>query len=227
MIDDREAGTAQHGFRARAVGNPPVGRVVRVLVLDEVHHRVAWRVELLLLPELIVPRDLPRLGGAAQHRLEYEHVADDVLVENVQREERVAEVIEDAHEEHEIEPLAEGGQLVHRHLAEFDARPGDFGRKAGLREIPVVGVDAEDPGGAAPLHLDGIEAGIAADVEHAPAGEGVGERAPLDGRIITEKMLRRRLHAAKVDVVKPVAKRAHAIANGLGRELGRAHDAAS
>src|SRR5437899_7996899 len=36
MFQDLEACTAQHGFAAGTVGNPPVGGVVRVAVLHEV-----------------------------------------------------------------------------------------------------------------------------------------------------------------------------------------------
>ena len=39
-----------------------------------------------------------------------------------------------------------------------------------LREVAVVPVDADDALGAAALHLEGVEAGVAADVEHRRAG---------------------------------------------------------
>ena len=44
--------------------------------------------------------------------------------------------------------------------------PQHLGGEARLREVVVVEVDAEHALGAAPLHLDGVEAGVAADVEH-------------------------------------------------------------
>jgi hypothetical protein len=40
MIDDLQAGAAEHRFRARAVRKPPVRRIVRVFVLDEIHQRM-------------------------------------------------------------------------------------------------------------------------------------------------------------------------------------------
>src|SRR5258708_27684267 len=41
MARDVEARAAQHGLAAGLVRNPPIGRVVRVLLLHEVHCRVA------------------------------------------------------------------------------------------------------------------------------------------------------------------------------------------
>jgi hypothetical protein len=74
-------------------------------------------------------------------------------------------------------------------------------------------VDAENAAGAAALHLQRVEAAVAADVEHAAAGEILGhgglEAAPLDRRIIAEKMLGRGFDPAQVDVVEPRPERGH------------------
>src|SRR5947199_3487773 len=45
MIDDAEAAAAQHRLDARAVRNPPVGRILGVLFLDEIHQRIAVALE--------------------------------------------------------------------------------------------------------------------------------------------------------------------------------------
>ena len=70
--------------------------------------------------------------------------------------------------------------VVDGQMAELDVEPGHLGGEAGLRKVVVVEIDAEHARGAAPLHLDRVEAAIAADVEHALAAEigrnGVGER---------------------------------------------------
>src|SRR6185312_2924822 len=41
MIGDRKARTTQHRLRAGAIGNPPVGGIVRVRALHEVHSGIA------------------------------------------------------------------------------------------------------------------------------------------------------------------------------------------
>src|SRR5437868_10483892 len=45
VLEYLETGTPQHCFSAGAVRDPPVGLIVRILVLDEMHYRVAWLVE--------------------------------------------------------------------------------------------------------------------------------------------------------------------------------------
>ncbi|MGY4488965.1 hypothetical protein ACVWWR_008156 [Bradyrhizobium sp. LM3.2] len=61
-----------------------------------------------------------------------------------------------------------------------------------MLEIFVVGVQAEDALGAAPLHLHGVEAGIAADIEYGLAVETVrddpGEASPFHVGIVAEKV---------------------------------------
>src|SRR4051795_4069873 len=51
MSDDPEPGAAQHRLRAGAVGNPPVGRIVGVALLDEMQLGKGRRLEQLRLPE--------------------------------------------------------------------------------------------------------------------------------------------------------------------------------
>jgi hypothetical protein len=124
-------------------------------------------VEHVLLGERIVLLERQDLAPPALHALEHQRVLHGVLGEQVQREERVPEVVEHAHEEHEVEALAEEGHVIDRELQELDLHPRDLGGEARLREVARVGVDPDDAGGAAPLHLDRIEARVAAHVEHA------------------------------------------------------------
>src|SRR3712207_8573688 len=53
---------------------------------------------------------------------------------------------------------------------------------------------------------------IAADIEHALAGEVLGNRVgktlPLDHRVVAQEVVRSGLHLAEMQVVKPRAKRA-------------------
>ena len=95
-----------------------------------------------------------------------------MLVDQVERQQRMAQVVEHAHEQHEVELLAERADVVDREVAEFDVEAVDLGGEARLRQIVLVEVDAEHALGAAPLHLHRVEAGVAADIEHRLAGAG-------------------------------------------------------
>jgi hypothetical protein len=97
-----------------------------------------------------------------------------VFVDEVEREERVAEVVEHAHEDDEVEALPEAGDVVDVEAAELDVEAGGLGGEAGLGEVALVAVHPEDAGGAAALHLEGVEAAVAADVEDGLAGEVSG-----------------------------------------------------
>ena len=146
------------------------------------------------------------------HRLEQQQVAGDMLADQVEREQRVAQVVEHAHEDHEVEPLAERADVIDRELGELDVVEAErLGREPRLREIAVVAVDAEHPRRAAPLHLDRVEARVAADVEHGLAGEvrrhGIGEATELGARIVAEEMVGRGLDAAQIDIVEPGSQR--------------------
>ena len=145
-----------------------------------------------------------------------------MLVDQVERQQRVAQVVEHAHEEHEVEALAQRADVVDGQLAELDVEPGDLGGEAGLGQVVVVEVDAEHALGAAPLHLDRVEAAVAADVEHGLAGEvrrdRVGERSPLHRRVVAEEMVGRGRDAVEVDVVEPGPERLRAAPDLLPRE---------
>src|SRR5690606_16569181 len=77
---------------------------------------------------------------------------------------------------------------------------------------------------AAPLHLDGKEAGVAADVEHGAAVQVRRQRrrdaSPLEAGIIAEEMVGSRADAAEVDIVEPVAELGHAPANLVEVRIG-------
>src|SRR3546814_9327003 len=86
-----------------------------------------------------------------------------------------------------------------------------FGGETCLGKIAVVGIDAEDFRRAAAFHLDRIEAGVAADVEHRFSrqvfGNGVRKARELEGGIIAQEMVRRGFHAADAKIVEPWADR--------------------
>ncbi len=136
----------------------------------------------------------------------------------------MAKVVEHTHEEDEVELLADAVDVVDVHLGELDLDADDARREARLLEVGLIGVDAEHARGAAALHLDRVEAAVAADVEHSLAAQVARERVlealELDARIVAEEMPRRRHHAAEVHVVVPGA----ALADAL-RDLFTGHRA--
>jgi hypothetical protein len=127
----------------------------------------------------------------------------------VQGVQRIAEVIEDAHEEHVIEFAGNDVGLIDRHLEKLDVQLQRGGGKAGLAQVAVVEIDSDHTGGVALFHLDGIKTGVTSQVEHRRAGKILGQGGaqvlPLYVGIIAQEMLWRRPHAAQVDVVEPVA----------------------
>src|SRR5205085_5597595 len=54
MRHDGKTGAAQHRFCASAVGNPPVGRITGVAVLDEMELGVAGTIEPVGDPEIVI-----------------------------------------------------------------------------------------------------------------------------------------------------------------------------
>ena len=79
-----------------------------------------------------------------------------VLMNQVKRQQRMPQVIQHAHENHQIKTLRKGGDVPDGHAAEVDVEAGDFGGEAGLREVVLVGIDA-DYTRAAPRRLSSSE----------------------------------------------------------------------
>jgi hypothetical protein len=136
-----------------------------------------------------------------------------MLADQIEREERMAQMVEHAHEDHEVELLADRGHIIDRQVGELDAlEPEHLARQPRLGKVALVAVDAEHARRAAPLHLDRIETRVAADVEHALAAQIVrndmGESLEFEARIIAEEMVGRCRHAvAEIDIVEPRAQR--------------------
>src|SRR3954454_8932655 len=142
MIDDAEAAAAQHRLDARAVRNPPVRRILRVFFLDEIHQRIAVALKHRVVPERIVVRDAGHVVAAALHALENHHVTHDRVMEDVEGEQRMAEVVEHTHEDDHIELLAEFADVVHIHFAELNVAVADNARgETALLEVNLVAVD--------------------------------------------------------------------------------------
>ncbi len=95
------------------------------------------------LPEIIIRPNLGHLCGSALHRLINEQVGSDVLVDQVEREQGMAQVVEHAEEEDDIELLAESSNVVDGELAILDVEIQHLGREPCLGEVIGVGVDAD------------------------------------------------------------------------------------
>src|ERR671930_810026 len=80
MIDQLETGGSQHGLGAGPVGDPPVGGILRELLLDEVQLGELGAVEDLLLGERIVVLHAHGAAGAPSHRLEDQPVPHHVIM---------------------------------------------------------------------------------------------------------------------------------------------------
>src|SRR5579871_463856 len=209
-VENLKPGAAQHGFQAGAVGNPPVRWIVAVPLLDEVQRRIARSRKDIGFAERIILFERLDIRAAAQQGLRHKEVPYHVLVQQIQRQQRMPEVVEDAQKQHQIKLLPERADLVHRHPAELNRRARNFRDESRLLQISFVGIDAKHARGAAPLHLDRIESRVAADIEHGFPSEirrdRMRELLPFERRVISQKMMRRGFHAAEIHVLKPLAK---------------------
>ena len=132
--------------------------------------------------------------------------------DQVQRQQRVAQVVKHPHEDHEVEAFAQRGHVIDAHLAELDpVHVQHLGRQPRLRQIAGVAVDPENARGAPAAHLEAVEARVAADVEHGlarqVAGDEMGEAGELVGRVVAQEMPGRGADTVEVEVLEPGAKR--------------------
>ena len=138
-----------------------------------------------------------------------------MFVDQIEGEERMAEMIEHAHKNDEIEFLVEGTDFPDGEAAKIDVGREHIGGKARLREVVFIGIDAENSISAAAFHLDGIEAGVAADIEHGFASQvtrkGVAEALELGAWIISEEVVGCGLDSIEAKIVEPGAERSNAL----------------
>src|ERR1051326_2977035 len=184
--------------------------------------RVARPLENRRLAERVILVEPLFAGVAALHRLTDEEIPDDMLADEIERQERVSQMVKDPEEQHEVEALAECADVIDRELREFDIEAAHLSREARLPEIALVVIDREHARRAAPLHFQRIEPGIAADIEDGLAGEvgrdRIREMPPLYRRIVTEKIVRGGFHPVQVEIVEPRAERRHPLADLVGGE---------
>src|SRR4029453_9460016 len=100
----------------------------------------------------------------------------------------MAQMIEDAHEQYDIEGFTKLGHIVHRELVQFERNAADRGRKARLRQIQGFAINAHHARSATPFHLQSVESAIASNIEDSLTvqigWEGIGKALPFHARII-------------------------------------------
>src|SRR4051794_1789933 len=94
-----EPRATEHGLHARAVRNPPVGPVLRVIVLDEVQLGISRIVEMMRRPEVVILFQLRQDRTAALQGLDHQGVTGSVLVDEIECEQRMPQMIEDTEEQ--------------------------------------------------------------------------------------------------------------------------------
>src|SRR5579884_1393392 len=149
---DFQPRAAQHRLGRGYVRNPPVRRIVSVLVLDEVHRWKIKVLENLFIPEVIVLLPLPRRFRAADHGLE-QQFPPNLLHYLVEGKQGITQVIEHAHEQNEVELPWHSVHVIHRALLKLDLQVQGLGREARLVQVPVIDVDAHDSRRAPPFHF--------------------------------------------------------------------------
>src|SRR5947209_8415146 len=132
-----------------------------------------------------------------------------MLMNEVERKQRMAQVVQHAKKKNDIELLTELLHVVNGEFAKFDFAAERLGGESRLGQISVVEINRDYAVGAAPFHLDAVEAAIAADIQHRLTAQVRRNRMlkplPLYAWIIAEKMIWRGLHTIDVEIVKPIA----------------------
>ncbi|MFN3661559.1 hypothetical protein [Yoonia sp.] len=72
-----------------------------------------------------------------------------MFMDHIERQQRMAQMIEDPHEQHEVEAFAQAGDVVNRHLAHVDILTGGVDDKGCLPQVMRGTVDAQLPARAA------------------------------------------------------------------------------
>src|ERR1051325_3906642 len=125
------------------IGNPPVGRIARIILFNKVHTGKIRVLEYLLVPEMIVFPQLRTGERAANHGLEYQAMPD-FLDDSIEGEQRIAQMIKNAHKEHEIELAGNGIHVINGALGKFNIQPQNLGGKARLFKVAVAPINAQN-----------------------------------------------------------------------------------
>src|SRR5690606_38110625 len=105
VLHNFETGTTQHRFGAGAIWNPPIGLVSSEFLFDEMHFGKTGLLEDFRFFKRIIALEFVHFTAAALHRLEEHLVARYVFADEIKREQWMAQVIKNTHENHEVEFL--------------------------------------------------------------------------------------------------------------------------
>src|SRR5205823_12636666 len=188
-------------------GHPPVGLVVRVAMLDKVHLGIAGIVERRRSVELIVRFDRNNFATAALHTLKEQKIAGDMLMNQIKRKQRVAQVIQNPHKDNQVELLSNSSNVPYREAAELDLRPLDLSGETSLTKIVFVRINTQHASCAAALHLERVEPRIASDIKHGLTRK-IGRQCMTEGRelqlgVVAEKVVGSGLNAIEAEIMKP------------------------
>ena len=106
MIENIESGATEHGFHGRAIRDPPVRGITGEPFFNE---REFWKIrpiEHVRFPKLIIVGDRFDHITSTLKRLKNQKIASDMLVNEIKREQWVAQMIKDSQEQNEIESFA-------------------------------------------------------------------------------------------------------------------------
>src|SRR5690349_18697201 len=154
MRNDFEVRATQHRFETRTIWYPPVRRIATETLLDEIHLRKLPILKDLLLPKLVIVFHFRDELTATQHRLDHQQVFHRVLVQHIERQQRMPQVIQNAEKQNQIKLLPQFMKLINGKATKIDLHATDVGRKPRLGQVSVVRVNADDSVGAAQLHLN-------------------------------------------------------------------------
>src|SRR5919198_2179434 len=182
MTDDLKTSTAQEGLGAGPIRDPVVGGIASIRLFEKVQAGKTGLVENIGFPKRVIGCHRYHLVAATLHRLEHQQVPSHVLMNQVEGQQGMTQVVQDAHEQHEIEGFTELGHVVYRELMQFELHPADLGRKARLRQIQGLAINPYHACSATPFHLNSVEPAIAANIEDRLAvqvgWQGIGKTLP-------------------------------------------------
>ena len=101
-----ESCRAEHRLHAGAIWNPPVGLIMRVAVFNEMQLRIGRIVELCNGMEIVIRFHIHHLSATPLHALEDQKVLSNMLMDQIECEQRMAQMVENSHKHHQIEFLS-------------------------------------------------------------------------------------------------------------------------
>jgi hypothetical protein len=205
---DHESSCAQHRFDTGVVRRPPIRRIARQGFFDERHFGPAWFRHRLARIEIQIIWRIDRFVARNRQRLKNQQ-SFGLRRDEIQGEEWITKVVENAHEKHQVETRLPVCEIVHLAALDFNlARQFEaFDDPARLFEEMRILVQRDNVS-AASSELHAVETGVTTEVESTPAGEICwkmrGNFTPLEIREVAQRVVGRRLGSVgQMDVMEP------------------------